>query len=306
MMQGRGLVRDSARPGFVGPAYRPFRPDISSMFQRELEEGMKGELASKGANHTTSLKLIGKLDAHRVDDRVNLLSSIDRMRRRLDASGQMDAMDRFTQQAVGILLSGRFADALDLEKEAPRVLARYDVDPASIPGRHATSDLPEATRKFLLARRLVEAGVRCVSMSISDFDTHSTNFPRMRQVLPIVDHGLTTLVADLEERGMLDDVSIVIWGEFGRTPKINKRGGRDHWPKVSPAMVAGGGMKTGQVLGSTDRTASAATSRPVTHKDVFATLYHNLGIDARRTTIRDTSGRPQYLLDEGEVIRELT
>jgi uncharacterized protein (DUF1501 family) len=157
----------------------------------------------------------------------------------------------------------------------------------------------------LLARRLVEAGVRCVSVSISDFDTHSKNFPRMRDLMPFVDFGLHALVTDLEQRGMLDDVSIVAWGEFGRTPKVNKNGGRDHWPQVGPAILAGGGMRVGQVIGATDRTASAAASRPVHYKDVFATLYHNLGIDPLRTTIDDLRGRPRYLLDSGERISEL-
>ena len=169
-----------------------------------------------------------------------------------------------------------------------------------------TSDRPDATKKFLLARRLVEAGVRCVSISISDFDTHSANFPRLKRLLPIVDHGLATLIADLDERGLLDDVSIVAWGEFGRTPTVDaKSGGRHHWPAVGMALLAGGGMKTGQVLGETDRYAGAAVSRPVHYQDVFATLYHNLGINARATTIADPTGRPQYLLDRGEVLGEL-
>ena len=105
---------------------------------------------------------------------------------------------------------------------------------------------------------------------------------------------------------MLDDVSIVVWGEFGRTPRVNsKQGGRDHWPRVGPAILAGGGMQVGQVIGATDRSAATAIARPVSYQDVFATLYHNLGIDARQVTIADTQGRPQYLLDEGDIIREL-
>jgi uncharacterized protein (DUF1501 family) len=105
---------------------------------------------------------------------------------------------------------------------------------------------------------------------------------------------------------MLDDVSIVVWGEFGRTPRINdKNGGRDHWPRVGPCLLAGGGMRTGQVIGETDRIAGSAISRPVHYKDVFATLYRNLGIDARQITIEDPQGRPQYLLDEGEPISEV-
>ena len=124
------------------------------------------------------------------------------------------------------------------------------------------------------------------------------------QMLPILDHGLSALLRDLEERGMLDDVTIVAWGEFGRSPKINKNGGRDHWPKVGMAMLAGGGMRCGQVIGATDRQAGEATSRPVSYQDVLATVYRNLGIDALRTTIDDPRGRPRYLLEEGQLISE--
>jgi uncharacterized protein (DUF1501 family) len=171
--------------------------------------------------------------------------------------------------------------------------------------KFTTAEDEKSMRKLLLARRLVEAGVRCVSVSFSDFDTHSNNFRRMRQMLPILDHGLTTLVTDLQERGMLDDVSIVAWGEFGRTPKVNDKAGRDHWPRVGMALLAGGGMRVGQVLGTTDKTASVATSRPVTYQDVLATLYHRLGIDASQTTLIDPAGRPQYLLDQGRPLSEL-
>jgi hypothetical protein len=305
LMLGRPLVRNSARPGFLGPAYQAFRPDISQMFPRELEAGMKGELARRGGEHTTALKLISGLSLERLDNRAGLLRGLDRLRREADASGMMDALDRFHQQATGILLSGQFAAAMDLEQEDPRTLARYTpkMDPNSLAS--TTSEGPTSARKLLLARRLIEAGVRCVSVSFSDFDTHSKNFPRMRQMLPLVDHALAAFVTDLEERGLLDDVSIVVWGEFGRTPKINANGGRDHWPRVGPAILAGGGMRTGQVIGATDRTASTAVSRPVHYKDVFATLYHNLGIDAKRTTLLDPTGRPQYLLDDGEPIREV-
>ena len=145
-----------------------------------------------------------------------------------------------------------------------------------------------------MARRLVEAGVRCVSLTISDFDTHSDNFNRMRYTLPILDHAIVTFINDLEERGMLDNTSIILWGEFGRTPKINGNAGRDHWPRVAPAIFAGGRMRTGQVIGSTDRTGGEATSRPIHYQDALYTLYHNLGIAAARTPIDDPSGRPQY------------
>ena len=146
--------------------------------------------------------------------------------------------------------------------------------------------------------------MRCLSVSFSDFDTHSDNFPRMRQLLPIIDHGLHALVTDLTERGLLDDVVIVVWGEFGRTPKVNKDGGRDHWPQISPALLAGGGLRTGQVIGATDRLGGQVVSRPAPFQDVFATLYRTLGIDPA-TTLTDPNGRPQRLVDRGEPIREL-
>ena len=305
MMQGRPLVRNSARPGFLGPSFGPFRPDISKLFSRKLEDGMVKELASKGVNHRTSLSLGEGLTAERLYDRTKLLASMDRIRRDVDASGMMDAADRFTQQAVGILTSGNFADALDLSKEDPRLVDRYTLKQIATPGRFTTSDQPAASRKLLIARRLIEAGVRCVNLTLSDFDTHSGNFLRLRQILPIFDHALHALITDLADRGMLDDVSIVCWGEFGRTPKINAKAGRDHWPRVGMAMLAGGGIRGGQVIGSTDRTASAVRTRPVHYQEVLATLYHNLGFNLDRTTLNDPTGRPRYLLQRRAPIREL-
>lgn len=305
LMQGRPLVRNSARPGFLGPSFQPFRPDLSGIFQRPLEPGMVNELKRLGADQTVSLTLNPALSRDRLDNRRQLLRGLDQIRRQVDASGMMEAMDRFQQQAVGILTSGEFARAMDLSLEDPRVVARYTAPDTGRGVRSATSEGPDSVRKFLLARRLVEAGVRCVSVSISDFDTHSSNFSRMQNLMPIVDHGLAVLVEDLKQRGLLDDVTVVAWGEFGRTPRINdKNGGRDHWPRVGPALLAGGGMKTGQVIGVTDRIAGSAVSRPVHFKDVIATLYHNLGIDARQVTLNDQQGRPQYLLDEGQPLTE--
>jgi hypothetical protein len=305
LMQGRPLVRNSARPGFLGPTYNPFRPDISKMFARELEPGMKKELAARGEQHTIQLKLVDGLNAERLEERNQLREAFDGVRRELDGSGSMEAMDRFTQQATNILTSGRFAAALDLSKEPAKSLERYTLAASNDADRFYTSDDGTAVRKLLLARRLLEAGVRCVSVSFSDFDTHSKNFPRLRQMMPIVDHALYTFVTDLEERGMLNHVSIVVWGEFGRTPKVNKDGGRDHWPAVGPALLAGGGIKGGQVLGATDRHAGTVTTRPVHYQDVFATLYHNLRIDPETTTVNDPNGRPQHLLDQGKPIREV-
>jgi hypothetical protein len=303
MMQGRPLVRNSARPGFLGPAYQAFRPDISQFFARELEAGMKGELARRGNNHATSLALNDSLSLGRIDDRRNLLAGLDRYRREVDRSGMMGAIDSFTQQAVGILTSGRFAQALDLAQEPAAGLKHYALDtPVEQVG---TSDAGSATNKFLLARRLIEAGVRCVSLTLADYDTHSGNFDRLRRMLPVLDKGLTALVTDLEARGLLDDVTVVVWGEFGRTPKINKNAGRDHWPGVGPAILAGGGLNVGQVIGKTDKTAGVAIERPVHYQDVMATVYHRLGVDPVKATVLDPSGRPQYLVGQGKRISEL-
>jgi len=305
LMQGRPLVRNSARPGFLGPTFTPFRPDISKMFARELEPGMKKELAARGNSHAIQLTLVDGLTPERLKDRTRLRSAFDGTRRGLDASGGMEAMDRFTQQAASILISGRFASAMDLSKESPKVLERYTPPVAASATRFYTSEDGMAARKLLLARRLIEAGVRCVSVSFSDFDTHSDNFGRMRQLLPIVDHALHALVTDLEERGLLGEVAIVVWGEFGRTPKINNKAGRDHWPEVSPALLMGGGLKGGQVIGATDRVGGRVVSRAVQFQDIFATLYHLLGIDPSVTTLTDPNGRPQHLLERGEPLREL-
>jgi hypothetical protein len=305
LMQGRPLVRNSARPGFLGPTYNPFRPDISKMFARELEPGMKKELAARGEVHAIRLTLVDGLTPERLNDRTRLRAAFDGARRDLEDGGCMEAMDRFTQQAASILTSGRLAEAMDLGKEPAKGLERYTPPVAAAGNRFYTSEDGTAARKLLLARRLVEAGVRCVSVSFSDFDTHADNFGRMRQLLPIVDHALHALVTDLDERGLLGDVAIVVWGEFGRTPRINKDAGRDHWPEVSPALLAGGGLKGGQVIGATDRGGGRVVTRPVHFQDVFATLYRTLGIDPSATTLLDPNGRPQHLLERGEPLREL-
>ena len=148
-----------------------------------------------------------------------------------------------------------------------------------------------------MARRLVEAGARVVTLGFSRWDWHGQNFKRGREDFPMLDQGLSALLEDLHQRGMSDDVSVVVWGEFGRTPQINANAGRDHWPRVSCALLAGGGMNTGQVIGATDRVAGEAVERPVHFQEVLSTLYHNLGIDARKVTVEDLTGRPQYLVD---------
>jgi hypothetical protein len=223
------------------------------------------------------------------------------MRRDLDSSGNVEALDEFTKRAFEVLTSSRLVEALDLSREDPRVRDAYG------PGSEKPVDdgAPCLNQQFLLARRLVEAGVRCVTLSYGRWDFHGQNFRQLKTYLPMLDQGLCALVQDLHERGLDRDVSVVVWGEFGRTPRINKDVGRDHWAPVSCCLLAGGGMKTGQVIGATDRTGAYAKDRPVHIQEVLATLYHNLGIDVGRQTVTGPSGRPMYLLDRSEPIKEL-
>ena len=265
---------------------------------------MKGELARLGGDHKTELKLIDEIPVSRLDDRLALLDQVDRFNRRLDQSGAMTAMDHFTRQAYKILTSGAFAEAMDIDREDPSMIEHY-TPRSSFGGKPSyTSEGPEAALKFLLSRRLIEAGVRVVSLSLSDFDTHSQNNTRMEHLGPLFDFGLHALVTDLESRGMLDDVTVLAWGEFGRTPKVNSKGGRDHWPNLSMGIMAGGGVAGGMILGQSDREAGQPVDRPIAYADVVATLYRRLGIDPR-SMIHDQTGRPHMLMDRGEVIREL-
>jgi uncharacterized protein (DUF1501 family) len=200
---------------------------------------------------------------------------------------------------MDVLTSPKLVKALDVKSEKADVLDRYRQPGKKGDGGERPLD------QFLVARRLVEAGARCVTLSFGGWDTHANNFKTMREKLPQLDHGVAALVQDLYDRGLDKDVSVIVWGEFGRTPTINKGAGRDHWPRVTCGVMAGGGMKTGQAIGATDRSAGEVVERPITFGEVFATLYHNLGIDAAGTTLPDLSGRPQYLVDGAKPIREL-
>ena len=278
---GHNPWSDNGRPGFLGVGHAPFQPN-------------KG-----GGSEDTILKGI-TLD--RLADRRGLFASLDQFRREVDTSGMMAGLDSFTQQAFGILTSSKLADALDLKKEDPRLVERYGKgDP-----RNRDDGGPKLMEHFLIARRLVESGARCVTLAFSRWDHHGDNFGALRQDLPLLDQGLSALIQDLHERGLDRDVSVVVWGEFGRTPTINKDGGRDHWPRVSCALLSGGGMRHGQVIGATDRLGGEATERPVQFGEVFATLYHSLGLDVGKITMEDLTGRPQFLVDQAyQPMREL-
>jgi len=271
---------NAATPGFLGVSHQSFRPQ---------------------GDGKTDMTLNG-VTLERLADRRNLLASFDKFRRDTDASGLMQGVDTFTEQALGVLTSSRLVDALNLDQESPRLRARYGKGDAKVHGDAA----PMLNEQFLMARRLVEAGARAVTVAYGFWDYHGNNFKNCKADLPLLDQGVTALVQDLHERGLDKDVSVVVWGEFGRTPTINKDAGRDHWPRASCAVLAGGGMKTGQVIGATDRLGGEPSERPVRFGDVFATLYHNLGIDVGKTTIPDLSGRPQYLVEPGcEPMKEL-
>lgn len=270
---------DSGRPGFLGPSYAAFRPDGSGM---------------------ANMKLNGITTDH-LADRRRLLASFDGMRREIDASEALRSMDSATERAFGVLSSSKLLEALDLSREPEKVRERYG---DGKPYKFQFDGAPTVNDQLLMARRLVEAGVRCVSLSFGRWDSHGKNFDLVRDHGGKLDQCLTALVEDLEVRGMLDDVTVVAWGEFGRTPKINNGAGRDHWPQVSCAILAGGGTKTGQAIGATNRLGEHAANRPVAFGEIFATLYHNLGLNPETTTVNDPTGRPQHLV-EHPVMREL-
>ncbi len=266
--------------GFLGIAYQPFRPNGNGM----------EDLTLNGVS----------LD--RLDDRRSLLKGLDQLKSHCDASGAMVGMDSFTEAAFGVLTSSRLADALDISKESPETRARYG---DGKPYKYQYDGAPTCNEQILMARRLIEAGVRSVTLSYGRWDSHGQNFDLVRDHGGKLDQGVSALVLDLEERGMLQDVTILVWGEFGRTPRINDGAGRDHWPQVSCALMAGGGMKTGQAIGSTNRLGEYAASRPVDVQEIIGTAYHNLGIDVMNTTLSDPTGRPQFLVDLREPMQEL-
>jgi hypothetical protein len=268
-------------PGFLGAAHAPFQPQ---------GEGM------------ANMRLNG-ISLERLRDRKALLASFDQTRRQFDELDVYRGVDSLTRKALDVLTSSKLVEALDVEREEPAARDRYgrgSADPAF--GEDAG---PHWMDQFLMARRLVEAGVRCVTLSFGSWDRHHSNFIRLPEQLAKFDQGISALIEDIYRRGLDQDVSVIAWGEFGRTPRINKDGGRDHWPQVASCLLAGGGMRMGQVIGSTNRLGEVPQDRPIHFQEVFATLYRQMGIDVSRATITDNTGRPQYLVDHREPIREL-
>ena len=270
-------------------------------------DGMPGYLGSEHSAYwpdpygdgAANLRMHRTLSVRRIEERVGLLQGLDRMQ---ETTRTMAARDSFTQRAVDVLTSGKVAKALDLANEDPRLINRYKG------GEHVherAKIMVPHNERLLIARRLIEAGVRCVSMQWGGWDTHTDNFSTLKPQLPMMDIGFSALIEDLTARAMLDDVMVVAWGEFGRTPRINALAGRDHWPQVGCALMFGGGLKGGQVIGATNRLGEFATDRPVHFQELMATFYRQMGIDLEATQLLDLNGRPQYLLEHRAWVPEL-
>jgi hypothetical protein len=272
-------------PYYAGSGHAPFRPFGDAV---------------------NDLAPVRSLD--QLQDRRQLLSTFDAMRRDLDASGTTAAFDRYQAQALEIITSPRVRDAFDLSQESPRTIASYGQ--GRFPHQTFKTILyPWDARQFVLARRLVEAGVRVVTLRAGDWDHHSSAngdiFFALEHLLPLVDRSLCALLEDLRERGLDEDVLVVLLGEFGRTPRIAQPGpGREHWADAGCVVFAGGGLRMGQVIGETDSRAERSRSGNISFQNVIATIYHVLGIDLR-TQLTDFNGRPQNLLDDRAPIREL-
>jgi hypothetical protein len=261
----RGMSRGT-EPGFLGVAHRPFTPQGPGVQNLRLANGVTTE---------------------RVGERRALLEGFDDLRREVDATGTVEGMDSFTQRAFDMIASGGVRTALDVSREPANVRQRY-----------------QGVEQFLTARRLVEAGVGCVTLSIGGWDTHGQNFQTLRRQLPQVDRGIANLIGDLYERGLGNDVITVMWGEFGRTPRVNRGAGRDHWAPVMSALIAGGGLRMGQAVGASSARGERPQDGRCSPSRVLATIYRQIGIDPAQT-FPNQSGRPMHILDDRTPIREL-
>jgi hypothetical protein len=258
---------------YLGPGYNPFSID-----------------GDPSANfRVRNLEPAGGLTMSRLEDRRYLLAKLDRIERERDVAGMMDGIDKFTVQAYEMVTGPAARRAFDMSKEDPRVRDKY--------GRSRIG------QGCLLARRLVEAGVTFVTITDGNWDHHGAIFQNCRNQVPPLDTAVATLVEDLYDRGLSEKVLVLVWGEFGRTPRIEGNG-RNHWPGAMSALVAGGGLKMGQVVGATNRKGEAPSERPLRPEDLLQTVYHVLGINPAHE-FRNDSGRPMPVLNRGQVISEL-
>ena len=269
---------NSPGPGSLGPRYAQVKADGE-------------QLASMKLRYMTSAQL---------SDRRRLLGTLDGLRRGIDSAAE-SGINADYQKAFDVLSSSKLVTALDLDKESKAVRDRYGRGSSN----HLGDGAPMWNDQLLAARRLVEAGVRCVTVAYGFWDTHGNNFGWLKERLPLFDRGISALIEDLHNRGLDRDTTVVVWGEFGRTPRINKDAGRDHWAHVNSALIAGGGLRMGQVVGATDKLADSAIDRPVPYRDVLATVYSAMGIDASGG-VTDISGRRLPILSpDAAPIREL-
>jgi hypothetical protein len=273
---------------YLGPQYNPFDVD--------REQKYLGATYNVPIGRPKFLSSVTAEAAQRTQGRMGLLKGIDVLRRDLDAGGTMETMDRFQQQAVDLILGSEARHAFDIDKEDFRRADRYGRGPW---GRYT-----------LMARRLVEAGVTFVTVDMPHWDDHSNIKEGHGRKLGPLDQAVGALLDDLHERGLLEKVLVVVMGEFGRTPKINTGQpgipipGRDHWGNAISVMMAGGGLRGGQVVGATNDKAEHPVQRALTPADVLATVYHVLGIDPT-LAFKDHTGRPVPILDEGKAIEEV-
>lgn len=291
------ILRGHEEPSYVGSPHRPFVPYKAGPL-------MNGQInyTGPGAGSVRNLELVEGLTREHLADRRSLLNAFDNLRRDADANGDLAGKDAFTSRALEMISSTRVRDAFDLSRESPEVHALYggDIQCDNDPDRRRCWE----GSKFLMARRLVEAGVPVVTLAAGVWDTHSAHFTYQRDYIPRLDQSLYALVTDLHDRGLDQDVTVVVCGEMGRTPRINATAGRDHWPSAGFALFAGGGLRTGQVIGATDASGERPAGTPYTPQNILATLYHSLGIDPSQT-FPDHSGRPRHILDNRARITEL-
>jgi uncharacterized protein (DUF1501 family) len=288
-----------ADSAYLGPAYRPFETQADP-----ADTSNKFVVPNLAAPDGVSVS--------RVADRRSMLSNLDKMRRDIDESGMMNAMDAYSSQAWNMVTSPAVRKAFDFDSETAETRARYGSFERYQSYRTiAGGDAPNWGQRILLARRLVEAGVRIVTVDCRWWDTHEDNFWTLKNIfLPRWDLAYSALINDLHDRGLLEKTMVVAWGEMGRMPKINTRGapaitgGRDHWPNAMSVAVAGGGMKGGRTIGSTTARAEVPKDNPKITQDMLATIYRHLGVDPT-VSYTDHLGRPHPVLPAGKPIDEL-
>lgn len=269
---------DSGSAGFLGSTYNPFKPNGNGLDDMSLH-----------------------ISTERLNNRKQLLNQLNSFNKQIDYLTSVQTYNKYIEKSFDILTDSKLLDALDISKIDKDTLDKYG---DGKPYTYQFDGAPTNNTQLLLAKRLIEAGARMVSLSYGRWDSHGDNFSLIKDHGSKLDQCLSALIDDLEYSEMLQDTLVIVWGEFGRTPKVNKDAGRDHWPQVNSAMIFGGGLRHGQIIGSTNRLGEYAQDRPVDFQEIVSTLYHFMGIDISSTTIIDTTGRPQYLVDH-QFIKEL-